>query len=167
MTEAAKYVLRDLPGVRELEDRLERIDAHQNPEWAPERDGLDEAVERLARRLFGIGFDDTRFDPDLDRSEAEIEAEWRRWELNFACLHPMDEDEDEAAAKVFLAMGWDVTDVNGLDMLVLEHIGRELICATKGLRGHLPGVSVPLTAAEEKGLEARLKAEADKFRKGR
>jgi hypothetical protein len=128
---------------------------------------LDEAVERLAQKLFGIGFEDTRYDPDLDLSEAEINAEWRRWELNFGCLDTVDEDDDEAAAKVFEAMGWDVTDVNGLNLLVLEHIGRELICATKGLRGHLPGVDHALSATEQSHIEAQLKAEADKFRRGK
>ena len=135
----ARCVLRDLLGVAEFEARLERIEAHPNPEFAPERDGIDDAASRLARRLFGIDNEDTRYWDEAELSPADEDRAWRDWELNFRVLDPVEEAEDRLAAIFWDAAGWDITDTNGLDLYAMEYLGRPLICALKGLRGHLPG----------------------------
>jgi hypothetical protein len=53
-------------------------------------------------------------------------------------------------------------------MFVLHHIGRQLVCAIKGLAGHLPGAEIGQQEAEALAeyWGAVLRAEAEKFKRG-
>lgn len=157
-----RYVLRNLPGIKEVEALLARIQAHPNPAWAPERDALDDLVERVSLTLFGMGQDDY-----LPRSEEAPEGAtqeeflaWAtRWNEHFAFLdyYPDDDEDEEAADRaerlIWNAMGWDVTDGHGGLLPCLGYFERQIVCTTKGLRGRLPGTPM----SED---EARDEAEA-------
>src|ERR1039458_2322339 len=95
----SRFVLRNLPGVAELEARLQRIEDHPNPHWAPELDGLAGTVDRLSDRLFGITDDDTDYKWDEDLSEEENNSAFDEWERHFeAYCATADEDEAVVAA---------------------------------------------------------------------
>lgn len=139
---SAKYVLRDLPGVAELEERLARIAAHPNPQWAPDADGLLDEVDRVSRRQFGLAL------TDMEDWEPEPEEN-----LDF----------DEAFARDF---GWDVADGRGKRLQSFAYLAAPIIYASRGLKGHLPDPAseAPLSEKEVSAVEARLAAEAAKFR---
>lgn len=168
-----RFRLRDLPGVAELEARLAKIDAHPNPEWAPENDNLLDDTQRLCERLFGITLLDTwfdydalRFDEKWEYDEDEIERQAAEWEQNFNFL---DAENDADRELIWSAMGWDVSDGQGEDLGCLGYFERAIVCAAKGLRGRLPGA--PLTdeelAEQEPDIEAKLRAEAAGFARRR
>ena len=43
-----RYVLRDLPGMSEIDALVQTIKAHPNPLWAPEIDQLPVALDRVS-----------------------------------------------------------------------------------------------------------------------
>jgi hypothetical protein len=163
---AAKYVLRDLPGVAELEALIDKIDSHPNPAWAPEQDELPALVDRVSRALFGITRDDTRFDHEGALADglsfSEAEAALDRWEQNFGFLY---EDDDAPVRLIYEAMGWDVWNEEGGWMQALDCLDRQIVCVMKVLRGHLPGDlddEAAKVGAQDWG--AKLAADAAKFR---
>lgn len=162
----AKYVLRDLPGVAEIEARCKRIAAHPNPEWAPEKDGYASAVDAVSRRLFGLTEAETSYETDEALTAEEDQVAFDRWEENFEFVYS---DDDAAAALLWDALGWDTKDADGEDLACLHDFSLQMVCATKGLKGRLPGA--PLSeaqAAEEASLWAqRISQEALTFQKRR
>jgi hypothetical protein len=139
----AKYVLRDLPGVAELEARLQRIEEHPNPEWAPEIDGLQDHVDRVSSRLFGITEEDIGLSFDLDENPGLEEA--------------------------IASLGWDLCDAAGEPLLALPYLVTQIMCATDGKAGRLPDapISDEEVEARSKDWEAQIKAEAAKFKRGK
>jgi hypothetical protein len=163
------FVLRGLPGVAELEARLERIEAHPSPLWAPEADGLGDAVDLLSMRLFGISNADTDYQPDANLSAEAVCRAWDSWEQNFALIDAWTDAEVEAAGIVWRALGWDCKDAHGNEMLSVVHLGRQMVCAAKGLCGHLPGApkSDHQIAAEAAAWEQSMLKDAERFRRAR
>jgi hypothetical protein len=167
---STRFVLRELPGVAELEARLQRIEDHPNPEWAPEADGLEKAVDALSKRLFGITYDDTLYEDDEELSDEENLRAFDAWRLHFQFLYLDDEDErvEKAVDLIWDAMGWDCTGGDGRYLLAYGQVARQLVCATKGLCGHLPGTprsdAEIVADAEEWG--EKLAREAAKRRPG-
>lgn len=168
----AKRVLRDLPGVAELEARLTRIANHKSPLWTPDGDYLHEDVDRLSRELFGLTESDTYFDEDVEAaglSEDLVEEAWDRWEAHFAVLG--EENEHFFLRKpasnslvAWEAMGWDVSDGGGREMWATALLGRQIVALAKGLRKPGHSLQRALTDDETQEIEARLTAEAAKFR---
>lgn len=138
-----RYVLRNLPGIGDVESLLKKIQAHPNPAWAPENDQLPGLLNRISLRLFGITADDTEFDytglPPEEWHEA-IDA----WEENFLFAEYYfddlgdDAEQDATALAIWETLGWDVTDGLGKVLGYLTHFDRQIICASKGLKGRLP-----------------------------
>lgn len=166
----AQFVLRELAGVAELEARLHRIEAHPNPEWALERENLDEDTQRLSDRLFGITFLETYFDrtpmeedPEWEYDEDDYEAAERSWDMHFKFL---DSEDDAARSLIWDAIGWDVTDGRGEELLALDYLDRMMVCATKGLCGRLPGAPANDAELAERAEDwgGQLAEEAAKFR---
>jgi hypothetical protein len=166
-------VLRDLLGVAELEARLARIAAHPNPEWAPETDGLKPHADRVSTALFGLTEDETFFDRSIydfddewEYDEHEVQRFHTEWERHFEFLYVND---PEAEALVWEAMGWDISDGIGADLRCLEHLCRQMVCATKGLKGRLPGAPMSDAELESRAgeIEAKLATEAASFRSQR
>src|SRR5207244_3802539 len=60
MTAEAAFVLRDLPGVAQLEARMARVYSHPYPSFHAEHDGLQDHVASVAKSLFGIDENDIR-----------------------------------------------------------------------------------------------------------
>jgi hypothetical protein len=138
-----RYVLRNLPGIDEVEALLRKIQAHPNPAWAPENDQLPKVVERVSLRLFGITSNDT----DLEFEQLP-DDEWDsaigQWEQNFhfaeyyAEVGGDDSEQDAVELGIWESMGWDVTNGSGEMLDCLVHFQRQIICAAKGLKGRLP-----------------------------
>ncbi len=161
------YTLRALPRVAELEARLAKISAHPNPQWAPERDGLGEAVAALSKRLFGIEEEDTEYIevPD-DRDEADLNR----------CIEAFDADletrvliEDDAKVLTFFAARqWDVSDGQGQLLEAEGHFYRQILAATHRVCGRLPGAEMSDAEAQEAATTwaASLENEARRFRGG-
>lgn len=133
-----KYVLRDLPGVAELEARLGRIAAHPSPLWAPDFDGLEDEVDRVILRNFGF-----RRDPD---DSVELEP--------------------DSMVDILTGRGWDLTDGQGGLLRSYFALVTAIGIVEEGLAGHLPGEpdDREMTPDETKDLEARLRLEVAKFR---
>lgn len=126
-----KYLLRDLPGVAELEDLLRRIEAEKNPEWTPLRDGLDDKVDRLSRNLFGVTAEDTNNLPSTFATNIiGFDARWNAWINEF---YDGDEPYDLAA------LGWDLNDAAGDELKCADYFYDQIVAAHKGLMGRLPG----------------------------
>jgi hypothetical protein len=156
---AQRFVLRDLPGVAELEARLQCIERHPSKDWAPEADGLGESVDRISRSLFGITETETRLDGGADDATLG-------WELNFAFLY----GEDHAATElIFDAMGWDILGQDDDWLLCLHSLSRQIVCVAKGLKGHLPGAEPDEASLARMANDwgASLAAQAERFRRGR
>ncbi len=136
----AKYVLRDLPGVADLEARLRRIEEHPNPNWAPELDGLSEEIDRVAKRLFGL---------TTEQVGAEV---------------PLDENPQLIG--ILEEKGWDLNGRDGQPMLCLAAFAAPLFAVAAGVGGHFPDQAnqEPLSEKEASALEARLAADRAKFR---
>ena len=138
-----RYVLRNLPGIDEVEALLRKIEAHPNPAWAPENDQLPKVVERVSLQLFGITSADTELDYEHLPS-GEWESENDRWEQNFHFAEyyfevPGDDSEQDAVERgIWESLGWDVTNGSGEMLDCLYHFQRQIICAAKGLKGRLP-----------------------------
>jgi hypothetical protein len=144
-TEKPRFILRDLPGIAALEERLVRIEAHPNPEWAPEIDGLWDHVARVSRSLFGI--DTEEFDVD-EADDEEFVAFMQR--------------ELEAA-------GWEFTDGNGRRLHAFEYLVGVIAAAQQGLAGRLPDQPASDEEIQERAGEwgASLADEAAKFKRKR
>lgn len=164
--EGSRWVLRDLPGVAELERRLEDISKHRYPTWAPGVDNLQDDVARLTRKLFDLDQFDTYSPADEiteETTDEEYDRLYARWEENFKLL---DSDDGDAMLIVFDAMGWDVRDENGNVLMALDYIGRQVVCVAKGLKGSPPDPGgVTREALED--WETTLAAEAEQFRRRR
>lgn len=160
----AQFVLRELPGVAELEALLEKIEEHPNPEWSPDRDHLPKMVDRISLALFGIARRDTEFREQEDGEDADqYERGWGAWEDQFWAPWSEDADEQwELEKKAWSALGWDVADADGEYLYAIEYLKRQIVCATNGLCGRLPGTPMTdeqaKTAAEDWG--AKLAKEA-------
>jgi hypothetical protein len=101
-------------------------------------------------------------------TDEEYEAACDRWEQHFALLSAYGDDEAKMVA-VFEAMGWDVTDpdAGGDVLLAVDRLGRQLVCAIKGLAGaRLPGapMSEERAKVEAEAWGSDLAAEAERFR---
>jgi hypothetical protein len=159
-----RYVLRDLPGVAELEARLHRINAHPNPLWAPEADRLDEDVDYLSDWLFGITWADSfpsSWDfPDLTKREIVHRA----YELDqhFAFLDYEDEHQNP---QVWAKLGWDITGKDGKPLLCLEKFDRQMVCSSHQIGGAKPLEQLAHVAAEEWAQGLAEQAEAFRRRK--
>lgn len=158
MTER-RFILRELPGVAEMEDHLKRAEADPSGSWSKLRDGLNEKTDALSVRLFGLAVADTHYPEATGEDDEAWNRSFHRWEDNFACLNPT---ADGWAVTILIldAAGWDITDGKGKPLAILDYIGRQLVCVAKGLKGRQPGeVSAddePLfdAAAVEKALAA-------------
>lgn len=150
-----KFVLRDLKGVAEVEALLEKVEAHPNPEWAPEQDDLKPLVDRVSLALFGITGADTQFSADRDwREDETFDEAYDRWERQFY-MPWFEDDQDQAAFEqtVWAGLGWDVTDGAGATLPSLGHFERQMVCATNGVLGRLPS-----SGPTERELEAQAEA---------
>jgi len=144
-----RFVLRELPGVIELEDRLRTIQRHPNPSLAPELDGLDEAVDQLSRRLFDIDAADTQFDEARDwPEELDYEAALAGWEAHFEVAEVSQGDPAEYERLIWSLLGWDVADAHGLPLLCVAYLDRQMTCASKGLLGRPP--TAPVTVGQDR-----------------
>lgn len=164
----AKYVLRNLAGVAELEAMLDRIQAHPNPLWAPENDEVVQVADRLAKRLFGVGFSEVDFEPRQGagphRGEADSAWERRLWLVNSDEGASEDEEADN-----WLQLGWDVRRADGRPMLSMAFLDFFILAAIDGHAGRLPDAPPSDDEIERRAgdFEAKLRAEAEQFRKGR
>lgn len=150
LMQQAKYVLRDLPGVRALEERYRKISAHPHPDWAPEADGRPAHLDKVLSCLFGLTAD---------------EAEEALWEYGRAGnlldgtlgdLLDMSDATDEFEVGLWRSIGWDVTDEAGEILHCLDDLVFSIVCATKAIAGRLPDA----TPSDEE-LEARAVSWAD------
>ncbi len=188
----ARFILRDLPGVADIE----RSFANPNRHWAKENDDLGQRIDMVSVALFGITDADTEFEfteaylrhhypwtfPDYDRVKLRKTTSdamqsfnhedelYKAWELHFRVM----DLADQARLPLFEALGWDVLDETGSPLWCLDVFGRQIIAATKGLRGKLPddGAAEALQDTREEAraavdlaaLEQRLAREAAAFR---
>jgi hypothetical protein len=155
-----------MPGIAELEARLSRISAHPYPSWAPEAEGLQDAVDQISRQLFGFTEDETYFvfsvEEHKDLTEEQLSAALDAHEQHFRFLIEDGEEADRAAEIILQAMGWDVTDGDGGYLRSFDKFGRQIVAVAKGLVAHHPDRL--LEEDEAASLEARLRAEASNFR---
>jgi hypothetical protein len=134
MSDPARYVLRDLPGVADLEARLKRIEVDPSGAWSKLRDGLQRDVDTLSRRLFDLTDAETGHKADYSLSDADGRKSYDRWEQNFKCLY----GGDDVLIFVLDAMGWDVVDEAGQVLRSFHYLDRQIVCVAKGLRGRAP-----------------------------
>jgi hypothetical protein len=133
-------LLRNLPGVADLERRMNL----PNAEWAAENDNLRQDIDKVSVRLFGIAEADTEYHWRRDLSDEDNARAFDLWELNFKLAY-CDFEEGEP---VWLAMGWDITDGAGVPLTCAWEFDRQIVCASKGLRGHLPILAAANDEAE-------------------
>lgn len=161
------YTLRALPHVADLEARLAKISAHPNPQWAPERDGLGEAVAALSKRLFGIEEEDTEYiQVTDDRDEADLDRRIEAFDADLKTLVLIEDDAEVLA--FFAARQWDVSDGQDQIMEAEEHFYRQILAATHRVCGRLPGAEMSDAEAQEAATTwaASLERDARLFRGG-
>ncbi|HEX8471978.1 MAG TPA: hypothetical protein VF633_12770 [Brevundimonas sp.] len=134
-------MLRDMPGVDDLE-----MKALMKPRFADpdEPEGRDE-IDALSLAIFGLSLDAA--------DEVEKPADWDRIER----LSPSD------MVEAFEAEGWDVTDKKRKPLRLLPHLALPLALAIRGVAGELPFFAEPDVKETDWG--SNLAAEASRFRK--
>lgn len=160
-------VLRDLPGVAELEARLRSVAADPNPLKAPEAKDLERDVDNLSKRLFGITEADTDFDPEAgDYSRMPIDQVHAAWDVWNAQFDEIGGTPEEIIAS-FAALGWDVTDGQGDVLKALDKLDCQILAVAKGLVPKLPrrGFSDAEPVERSEVWSANLTADAGRFRR--
>ena len=117
------------------------IDKHPNPEWAPEVDQRQPLVDDLSKRWFGITETETQFTDDPALSDEQHDAAFYAWEAHFAFAEIQFADaktDDENELLIWDMLGWECRDGDGDPHPLLVHFQRQMICATRGLRGRMP-----------------------------
>ena len=134
-------MLRDMPGVDDLEMKALMKPRFADPDLPEGRDEID----ALSIALFGLSLDAA--------DDVERPADWDRIER----LSPSD------MVEVFEAEGWDVTDKKRKPLRLLPHLALPLALAMRGVAGELPFVAEPDVKETDWG--SNLAAEASRFRK--
>ena len=134
-------MLRDMPGVDDLEMKALMKPRFADPDVPEGRDEID----ALSVALFGLSLDAA--------DEVERPADWDRIER----LSPSD------MIDAFDAEGWDVTDKKRKPLRLLPHLALPLALAIRGVAGELPFFAEPDVKETDWG--SNLAAEASRFRK--
>ena len=134
-------MLRDMPGVDDLEMKALMKPRFADPDVPEGRDEID----ALSVALFGLSLDAA--------DEVERPADWDRIER----LSPSD------MIDAFEAEGWDVTDKKRKPLRLLPHLALPLALAIRGVAGELPFFAEPDVKETDWG--SNLAAEASRFRK--
>ena len=134
-------MLRDMPGVDDLEMKALMKPRFADPDVPEGRDEID----ALSIALFGLSLDAA--------DDVERPADWDRIER----LSPSDMIE------AFEAEGWDVTDKKRKPLRLLPHLALPLALAIRGVAGELPCFAEPDVKETDWG--SNLAAEASRFRK--
>ena len=134
-------MLRDMPGVDDLEMKALMKPRFADPDVPEGRDDID----ALSVALFGLSLDAA--------DEVERPADWDRIER----LSPSD------MIDAFEAEGWDVTDKKRKPLRLLPHLALPLALAIRGVAGELPFFAEPDVKETDWG--SNLAAEASRFRK--
>lgn len=164
MTDEDTYVLRELSGVMEIERLLEAALKRPNPAWCEEREDAEKLADGVSKQLFGITAAETRHINNPYHSREWNEEHWAETEP-YIRRGPPTNGDPAAIIEGFDDYGWDVTDGAGAVLRCLTLFSRQIVLASKGIRGRLPDEG--LSEEEEEGIEARLRAEAAKFKHGR
>lgn len=159
---AAKYVLRELAGVSELEAMLDSIQAHPNPLWAPENDRVPAFAGKLIEDHFGVDATDWEF----EQASGPL---WRGGPVWLRSIWMGEEGEEQGEASQWLDVGWDITRPDGEIMLSMAFFDGVIISAMQGLAGRLPDAAPSDEEISRRAgdFEAKLRADAEQFRKGR
>lgn len=119
----AKIIFRELPGIASIERRCSIFDKLM----ADEREDLLADLDVASLRLFGIKQIDTAWNC-VPASHAPASRD--DWDLHFDFLLEWEYDEEGA---FWDAVGVDVTNGKGEPLNCLAWLGRQLVCAIKGL----------------------------------
>jgi hypothetical protein len=133
---APRYVLRQLSGIANLEALIDRAGL-EPVTGSPEEQAVEQRLEWISKRLFGLTERDTILAPDEPGQTIEAQANAQQWwERHFEFL---DEEHSDDEVQAFWAdLGWDVADEHGHPLRCLSYLERQMVCATRGLRGKLP-----------------------------
>jgi hypothetical protein len=144
--------IRELPGFRELEDRL-LLYWSAHGVLPPE---LENAINELSERTFGILRDETLFAlparySDLPRWSDERQQIEDAWDEHEAQFETADATDDEAVA-ILTKLGLDFTDDRGQPLRCTKLMCRQAEAAAKGIMGRLPDRSSAALSRFETGL---------------
>jgi hypothetical protein len=158
--------LGDLSGVAAIEDLLAQAVAAngRNWQWSKLYEEAKALAERVSQRTFGVVERETRYvdDPELPREANDNQGGW--WESHFREYEFQGRAVDWAD---WAGLDWDVTGRNGEPLLALAFFYRQIVATEYGLCGRVAGqADDDLTEAETQEIEARLRAEAAKFKRG-
>lgn len=152
--------LKDLPGVAEIEAIISKPGYHLDKE----ADGIEDRIDALSRRLFGITEEETSYwdannYPEGTKVTRALILEQDEWEKHFAFLED-DYEHDSPITTFWAAFGWDVWDDEGWELSIVDWFGRQMVCLLKRIhpraRLSLTGDD-PLAGAE--GIAAEIAAE--------
>lgn len=166
------YVLRDLPGIAEIEPVAKAWHLDKNREWSKHFDDFNERLDVISKRLFGITEDDAYYSEPLPDEDM---ASWRErqdeWEERVDWLDDVawpDTPEIILNTLKFIH-GWDVCDADGKVLACAPFFVTQIFVASQGWRGRLPGA--PVSEAEMlesvERFEDKMLAEAEEFRRQR
>lgn len=164
-----KYILRELPGVAEVETILIECQSHPNPLWAPRRDDAYALAERISARFFGFTMKDTILEVPYGTKPMEAREMKAAWEADYEDWLAGDNRQDAELIADWEDDGWDVTDGAGSTLLALEFFGRPIRAALLGYGGRMPDEARPDDdiASETAGWGEKLASDAAKFKRGK
>jgi len=130
-------LLRTLPGVADIEALLAKVQSRSNYKWTPEWDEAGRLVDKVGRQWLGLTLADTGWTPACRNAGWRTE---RDWEDEFYAWIPNETGSVLTAVKHDLAaLGWDVSNGRGEELLCAELFYRLLVCVSRDLAGHEPG----------------------------
>lgn len=138
-----KIILRDLPGIADLETQF----LIRDKLMADELDHLRATVDTVCINLFGIRVADTISPPSSV-------ADWDEWQTYFRFLYEDYEEQEDAFWEAF---GIDTDGYDGYQLECLEVIGRRLICALRQLH---PAASQRFAPGRKSDEQLQAEAEA-------
>ena len=155
--------IRDLPGVRKLEDQLLLYSSNQPL--------VDDAVARLSRQLFGIVSADTEFElpaeywdlPDYSPEKFRIVKQYNDHERQYETSDNLTDDEN---MQEMAGLGIDFSDERGQPLRCTKHLCRAAEAAAKGIKGKLPDRGTAALTRWEDKLRRESEAFKAKKRKG-
>lgn len=144
-------ILRNLPGVAEIEALLVKAKAHPSFKWSDYWIEAQKQASQVGKRLFGLSAEDTEWTEDDLEEEGLSRPAWEA----------MIRDNDPAD------LGWDISDGKGGTLLAVDLLRRQLVLVGLDEDGHEFGEEPTEEEIEADAEDAaeKLKAEVETWRR--
>jgi len=160
-------ILRNLPGVAEIEALLVKAKAHPSFKWSDYWLDAEKLASQVGKRLFGLSAEDTKWKPPDAEDGWDCEGAWEDEFLDYdeVSYGRGGRPKDYALAD----LGWDISDGSGGDLMAAELLYRQLVLVHFDIAGHEYGAkpSEEELQADAEAAAGKLEADVEAWRRKR